>query len=240
MTRASRRKYHIIYKTTCLITGKWYIGMHSTDNLNDGYQGSGTHLWRSIKKYGREQHKTEILEHLTDRASLGEREKELVTKQLLLDVLCMNLIIGGTGLTDRPSTKEETKRKIGIKSAATLRTPEWCAKISKSNTGKPKVRTPEGDASWRSKMEGYVWKQEHIDARTEGQKNSEKFKKRYRPVIIDGITYSNGCEAVERLGIPGSTIHNRVTSKNWLNYRWADQPEKDPSFVSKRARGAYK
>ena len=27
-------KYHIIYKTTNLINGKIYVGMHSTDNLN--------------------------------------------------------------------------------------------------------------------------------------------------------------------------------------------------------------
>lgn len=34
-------KYHIIHKTTNLINGKIYVGMHSTDNLNDGYLGMG-------------------------------------------------------------------------------------------------------------------------------------------------------------------------------------------------------
>ena len=28
------KKYHIIYKTTCLINKKYYIGMHSTDDLD--------------------------------------------------------------------------------------------------------------------------------------------------------------------------------------------------------------
>jgi hypothetical protein len=40
MTRAYKKKYHFIYKTTCLITNKYYIGMHSTDDLEDGYVGS--------------------------------------------------------------------------------------------------------------------------------------------------------------------------------------------------------
>lgn len=28
--------------------------MHSTDNLDDGYVGSGKRLWNSIKKHGKE------------------------------------------------------------------------------------------------------------------------------------------------------------------------------------------
>lgn len=54
--RASRRKYHYIYKTKCLLTNKYYIGMHSTDNLDDGYVGSGKRLWYSINKHGLKKH----------------------------------------------------------------------------------------------------------------------------------------------------------------------------------------
>jgi hypothetical protein len=95
--RASRRKYHYIYKTTCLITNKYYIGMHSTDNLEDGYQGSGTILARSIRRHGRENHQTEILELLPSREELKVRERELVNEQLLEDEMCMNLALGGQG-----------------------------------------------------------------------------------------------------------------------------------------------
>jgi len=92
-----QRKYHFIYKTTNLINSKYYIGMHSTDNLDDGYIGSGTRLWRSIEYYGKENFKVEILEFLPDRLSLKEREHELVNKEKLIDNMCMNLKVGGNG-----------------------------------------------------------------------------------------------------------------------------------------------
>lgn len=93
----SQKKYHYIYKTTNLINEKYYIGMHSTDDLEDGYIGSGKRLWYSIKKYGKENFKCEILEMLVDRSSLKEREKELVNEETLKDDRCMNLKIGGEG-----------------------------------------------------------------------------------------------------------------------------------------------
>lgn len=34
-------KYHYIYKITCIKTKRYYIVMHSTDKLNDGYMGGG-------------------------------------------------------------------------------------------------------------------------------------------------------------------------------------------------------
>ena len=63
-------KYHIIYKTTNLINGKIYVGMHSTDNLNDGYLGSGWILKQAIKKYGKENFKREVLLVLSNRKLL--------------------------------------------------------------------------------------------------------------------------------------------------------------------------
>ena len=71
------RKYHYIYKTTNIINNKFYIGMHSTDNLNDGYLGSGKRLWFSIKYHGKENHKIEILEFCENREKLKLREKDI-------------------------------------------------------------------------------------------------------------------------------------------------------------------
>jgi hypothetical protein len=71
--------------------------MHSTDDLEDGYFGSGSLLSKSIKKHGKEKHHKEILEHLPSREALKLREKEFVNEELLGDKLCMNLRLGGEG-----------------------------------------------------------------------------------------------------------------------------------------------
>jgi hypothetical protein len=71
--------------------------MHSTDNLDDDYLGSGKYLRRSLNKHGVENHTKEILEYLPNRSSLKERERELVNEKLILDKFCMNLQPGGGG-----------------------------------------------------------------------------------------------------------------------------------------------
>jgi hypothetical protein len=71
--------------------------MHSTDDLEDGYFGSGSLLSRSIKKHGKEKHQKEILEFLPTREALKLREKEIVNEEMLGDKKCMNLQLGGEG-----------------------------------------------------------------------------------------------------------------------------------------------
>ncbi len=91
------KKFHFIYKTTNLLSGKYYIGMHSTDNLEDGYLGSGTRLRYSINKHGVENHVREILEFVDSREELKKREKEVVSLDEIAKDECMNLKVGGEG-----------------------------------------------------------------------------------------------------------------------------------------------
>lgn len=110
--KSSERKYHFVYKTTCLVTGRYYVGMHSTDNIKDGYLGSGVRINRSIKKYGAKLHTREILEYLPTREAAGQREKELITEEMRANQECLNCGPGGLGAVDRPATKDETRAKI--------------------------------------------------------------------------------------------------------------------------------
>jgi len=92
-----QKKYHYIYKTTCNVTGRYYVGMHSTDKLDDGYMGSGKRLWYSFNYHGKDNHSVEILEYYDTRNELRDREVELVNEDLLKEDLCMNLKSGGDG-----------------------------------------------------------------------------------------------------------------------------------------------
>lgn len=84
--------------------------MHSTDNLGDGYKGSGKMLWYSIRKHGLENHKFEILEFLSSREELKKREAEIVNEEMLKHPLCMNLKFGGEGGWDHTKNMDLVAR----------------------------------------------------------------------------------------------------------------------------------
>jgi hypothetical protein len=91
------KTYHIVYCTKCTITKKWYIGVHSTNNLNDGYMGSGKILKRSIKKYGIENHIREVLFNVDTREEALSLEATMVRESTLSLPKCMNINTGGMG-----------------------------------------------------------------------------------------------------------------------------------------------
>jgi len=110
-----QKKYHFIYKTVCLVTNKFYYGMHSTNNLEDGYLGSGKRLRYSVNKHGAENHKLNILEYLDSRELLREREEELITEEMLNDPMCMNLTLGGGGDWYHENLNSDKQRAKGLK-----------------------------------------------------------------------------------------------------------------------------
>lgn len=89
---------HYIYKTTNTITGKYYIGKHSSENIQkDPYIGSGLYLLRAIKKYGKKHFKREILFQYDNEIDAFEKERELVTQDFVLNNNNYNFQIGGKG-----------------------------------------------------------------------------------------------------------------------------------------------
>jgi group I intron endonuclease len=140
----------IIYKTTNLINGNFYIGQ---DSKNDPtYLGSGTLLKRAIKKHGQENFKKEIIEYCNNKIQLNEREIFWINELKPI----YNIAKGGSGgdtisnhpdydniidkLKKRPIrywTEEQKEKTRGEKNPA--KRLDVREKISKSKIGKPRL-----------------------------------------------------------------------------------------------------
>jgi hypothetical protein len=156
-----QRNIHYIYKTTCNVTGRYYVGMHSAYNLEDGYMGSGKRLRYSIRKHGIENHTKEILEFLPTREELVLREIEIVTKELISEDLCMNLREGGTG-----GFSSEQQKLNAIKSNEKQKflrqDPEWVEKKSNKLSTARTLEYLDGtrDKNWIKNWEGETHSEE--------------------------------------------------------------------------------
>lgn len=113
----SIHKYHYFYKITNLINNKYYYGIHSTNDLNDGYMGSGKALKSAIKKYGIVNFKKDIIRFFDNLKDLSDFEKIVVNEDLLKDPNCYNLVKGGYFLSEEDIMK--LKRSIkGLQSGS--------------------------------------------------------------------------------------------------------------------------
>lgn len=77
--------YGYIYKTTNLINGRVYVGLHRSSEFNESYLGSGKYLKRAISKYGKESFECEVIEWCKTSDELSEREIYWIDKLNCLD-----------------------------------------------------------------------------------------------------------------------------------------------------------
>lgn len=94
-------KYHIIYKTTNTVNNKIYVGMHSTDNINDRYMGSGWILKNAIKKYGRDKFVKEVLYVYSNRQEARQMESLIVDEDFCKRLDTYNTAVGGMGVENQ-------------------------------------------------------------------------------------------------------------------------------------------
>jgi group I intron endonuclease len=117
MNKIKKFEFYFIYMTKNLINGKRYVGWHATNDIYDGYVGSGIALKKSIKKYGKQNFITGIIEFYPE-DSILEKEIYWIFQLNTLSPNGYNLTIGGDGGPIR----------LGMKSSK-----EACEKISKAN-----------------------------------------------------------------------------------------------------------
>src|ERR1017187_5419287 len=85
---------YLIYKIINKINDRYYIGSHMTENLDDGYMGSGNLIKEAIEKYGVEIFEKQYLCFAFDEDGLDWLEEQLVVT-VSQDPMSYNLIPGG-------------------------------------------------------------------------------------------------------------------------------------------------
>ncbi len=111
-------RYFTVYKITNLLNGKYYIGAHATEFLEDDYMGSGKLIQKAIKKHGKCNFKKEILHICETEFEMYEIEKSLV----VLNSNTYNMAPGGRGgvysILSRKGIPHSEESKIKMRNSA--------------------------------------------------------------------------------------------------------------------------
>lgn len=171
--------YYIIYQTTNLINNKRYIGYHSTDNLDDGYLGSGKILKQSIEKNGVDNFKREILYVFPSKHEALQKEKELVNEDFVQREDTYNMKVGGEGGWDHTYNDPEIskRRKEGVTLAfAEGRSTGWkLSKEQRSEIGRSAFKGKTHTKEARKRIsEAQLLEESTLNARLEDYNKIEK------------------------------------------------------------------
>lgn len=159
--------YHFIYKTISS-SGKYYIGRHSTKDVNDGYFGSGKWI-RSLKD--KSNLKREIIE-FCEESELLEKEKQYLLEHVGKPN-CMNFNISPVGfssgnLNPAKTEKERIRRSIQHRGENNpAKRPEVREKMSLAQKGKSRPK-------WKMSEQG----RKNVSEARKGIKYSEEGKRK--------------------------------------------------------------
>lgn len=134
----------VIYKTTNLINGKFYVGKDQKNNPD--YLGSGLVLNRAIIKHGRENFKKEILEHCDSKDELSNREIYWI-ETLSAITNGYNIALGGSGgdtYSSNPNLPKIIEKLSGSNNHFFCKTHSEESKTKMSNSQMGRVAWNEG------------------------------------------------------------------------------------------------
>lgn len=238
MNSINEKQYNYFYKTTNLINGKFYYGIHSTDRLNDGYKGSGKVLKAAFKKHGKSNFQKEIIAFYPTRKEASDHEASIVTEELINDKMCYNCVGGGNNSN---IISEETRQKL-IKAKSGDNAPRLGAivteitrkrisealksmylihpqqppseetrkKISESKLGEKHPRYGKSlPPEYRKKISDAMKKHP--------LPHLEKFKKK---CMIDSVIYESMAAAGRDLGVSADMVAYRIKNNNEIYENW--------------------
>lgn len=120
---AAHKKFHFVYQTKNLINGKTYIGVHSTNNINDGYIGNGirsqsdsnfsnTAFAASVRKYGISNFSREILSFYETAEQAYLEEAFIVNDVWVSKPTNYNVCVGGRYTTMSNDGRERVAKRM--------------------------------------------------------------------------------------------------------------------------------
>ncbi|WZB37625.1 segC-like homing endonuclease [Erwinia phage COW86c] len=198
---------HRIYYLYCIenkVNSKIYVGVHSTENFDDGYMGSGVALRKAINKYGIENFEKSIIKFFGSSDEMYLAESEIVDAQFVNSPLTYNMKIGGFGGWN-PRTKKHTAETI--------------AKMRISGSGENngfygKIHTSESKAKIISYLKTREIKDSH--RKTMSEKHSGENNPMFgitphnaKAVVYNGVEYKSIAAAARAAGINYSTFKRK-------------------------------
>lgn len=215
----------IIYKTTNLINGKYYIGMDT--NNDPEYYGSGYIFKKALKKYGKENFKKEILVYCESYEELKIAEKTIVNESICKDPISYNIAEGGHGGNTRLGWNED--RLIKYKNLQSkIQSGENNGMYGKSQSEEGRKRISESNKRENHPNNNRDGEKNPFHGKTHSEENKMRWSinrsgsnnPRARKCIADGIEYGSTKEAGIALGISPSTVRQRINSPKWENFQY--------------------
>ena len=235
---------HYAYKITNKTNNKFYVGVHSTQRLKDGYWGSGKIIKRALKKYGKHNFTKEILQYFVNKDEMYAYERELITEEFLQDPLVYNIAVGGNGASIAQNRKPFTGKH----------TAETKARISAANKGRIQSEETKAKAranSWARKDP--IKQREHARYAASISKRNTSIDGKMRDDVREKISRSRK-EALARLkeqglhqkgsfikGVPKPKIscpHCHLQGGTHLMHRWHFDNCKQKHFKAGLAQGS--
>lgn len=131
-----KEKRHLLYISELCGSQLFYIGKHSTSNINDGYCGSGKWVKSCLRK-GRKFRVTIIGEFRSEHEAYKEERRMISFYRCLYGERVMNFHPGGRGGRGTGwHHSDKTKERIRLIKTGLRHSDEAKAKVSKHNLGK--------------------------------------------------------------------------------------------------------
>lgn len=202
--------HYIVYETRNIVNQMTYIGCHATDDINDGYLGSGKHLKRAIQKYGKETFERRIIHIFDNPIEMFVLEKSLVTEEYVKNPNTYNLVIGGYG-GFKVQNIEEWKLKLKESSSKRTNKTPMLGKHH-SNESKKKISAAnKGQQAWNKGLPG-TW-----IGKTHSEESKEKISQNRK-----GLTAGENNPMFGKSAVKGRKwFHNNVNTF----YLFPDDPK---------------